>query len=248
MMLLFFKRLTLFHFITAISMSFRKELVTVNVMGDDISQEVYVDEETGMDVDTQSGVFRTREETETMIKDVYEVGRVSLRGELEKYNKWVQKAQGSRSGSADKATLANAPTFKKLGGSSQTYTTQKKKLVSAEGVISDGVEEKSKGNDYFGKAKYSHALICYRRAAQILENVSQKVQTTKREESEALRQGSVVWANMAECNIRLERFKCAHNCCRESLRLDPTNEKALHRLKVSLEAIQKNSIIAVDSS
>ena len=218
-------------------MSFRKELVTVNVMGEEVSQEVFVDDETGMDVDTHSGAFRTREETTTMIKEVYEVGRVSMKGELERYNKWVQKAQGTRIGASD-----DSNTFKKMGGSSATYATPRQPLVTPEKVLKEGIAEKNKGNDYFTKGKVQHALICYRRAAQVLEAAAgMNSNKSKRESNEVNHQCSIVWSNMAECNIRLDRFGCAEKCAQEALRLDPTSEKAQHRLAVAMESIKLHS-------
>lgn len=225
-------------------MSFRKELVSVNVAGEEICQEVFVDDETGMDVDTHSGAFRTREETTTMIKEVYEVGKVSMKGELERYNKWVQKAQGTRIGgsSASVSHQDDSNMFKKMGGSSATYTTPRQPLVTPEKLQKEGISEKNKGNEYFTKSKMHHALICYRRSAQILEAAAGMMSSnkSKRDVVEVTRQCSIVWSNMAECNIRLDRLGCAEKCAREALKLDPTSDKALHRLTVALEASQQH--------
>ena len=53
-----------------------KETITVAIDGELISHEVYVDECTKMDVDPNTGVFRTRSESEQLFRDGYAAGKV----------------------------------------------------------------------------------------------------------------------------------------------------------------------------
>jgi tetratricopeptide (TPR) repeat protein len=61
-----------------------------------IAYEVFVDAETGLDVDPQSGEMRTREDTLAMVRSVYDVGADALGNELERYNRWINEDSRNR--------------------------------------------------------------------------------------------------------------------------------------------------------
>ena len=63
--------------------------------GQRVTYDVLVDPETGMDVDPQSGDYRTREETEEMVRTIYSIGESSpeLQADLDRYNKWRDKLE-----------------------------------------------------------------------------------------------------------------------------------------------------------
>lgn len=64
--------------------------ITVRVGDELVRHDVYVDRETGLDVDLQTGEFRSREETEAMVREVYTVGKEALGSDLDRYNRWLR--------------------------------------------------------------------------------------------------------------------------------------------------------------
>ena len=73
-------------------------------------------------------------------------------------------------------------------------------------------EAKQRGNDYFGKRKYSAAADQYTEAIAIDGSTS------------------VYWSNRAVCRFRLGDFDAAESDCRKALELERTNTKALYFL------------------
>ncbi|RNF06988.1 mitochondrial import receptor subunit [Trypanosoma rangeli] len=133
--------------------SVEKHMVIVSVDGERISQEVYVDASTGLDVDPQTGVFRTRAETEKLIREVYLIARDALPTELERYNKWMRG--GSRAGLSQPFLQHALPTV-------------------AGTVTSDGIptkpektaEYRARGNDAMRRGDLRKALRWYSEALQ----------------------------------------------------------------------------------
>lgn len=159
---------------------FRKETVSVVVGGERISQEVYVDTQTGLDVDPHSGVFRTRKETTDHLAEVYNVGKDTMRGELERYNEWMMGRGGKR---GDPMMPQSGPILKKVstGGPSAASASSSSGGLSrsagggAKGAPLDAASIdaqcealKATANRLFSEKKYHHALLLYGRIEALL--------------------------------------------------------------------------------
>ncbi|RNE98792.1 mitochondrial import receptor subunit [Trypanosoma conorhini] len=130
-----------------------KQVVTVAVDGERVSQEVYVDASTGLDVDAQTGVFRTRAETEELIREVYRVARDALPRELERYNTWMRG--GARADLSHSSPQHTPPAVVGAGTSAGVLT----KPGKAE-------EYRARGNDAMRQGELRKALRCYSEALQ----------------------------------------------------------------------------------
>ncbi|KEG13806.1 putative serine/threonine protein phosphatase type 5 [Trypanosoma grayi] len=128
-----------------------KTMVTVPVDGDIVSQEVYVDVSTGLDVDPHSGVFRPRAETEELIREVYRVGRDALPKELERFNKWMKTT--SQSGVGGLLLQPASPVLTKVGQSGDAAKS-----------VEDKVDWRTRGNESMRCGDARKAAHCYREA------------------------------------------------------------------------------------
>lgn len=128
-----------------------KLVVTVSVDGELVTQEVYVDTSTGLDIDPHTGIFRTREQTEALVKEVYRIGRDALPRELDRYNKWMQGDSCTHNLQLISHCL---PSMATRAGSS---TAVSNKLEEAE-------EWKARGNDAMRLCDARRAACCYSEA------------------------------------------------------------------------------------
>jgi tetratricopeptide (TPR) repeat protein len=198
----------------------RTETIVVDIDGERIAHEVYLDEETNMDIDPNTGVFRTRAESEALVREVFNIGKVSMRGELERYNKWI------RTGSGQKHQSNLLKKVDSLGVTSRSSC-----------AVSTGTEEsfggveavKNRGNECLGRGDLRKALGHYLAAASMLTAQKKKNMT----ESETLLL-AVCRSNAAETAIRLERFNEALELASLSLEADPAREKSHYRKCLAL--------------
>ncbi|KAF8276102.1 mitochondrial import receptor subunit [Trypanosoma cruzi cruzi] len=128
-----------------------KRLVTVPVDGELVSQEVYVDASTELDIDPQTGVFRTRAETEELIKEVYRIARDALPKELERYNNWMRS--GSRS-DVSHTPLQHTSLHVVRSGTAASFPQKTEKAE----------EYRARGNDAMKQGNLRKAVRCYSEA------------------------------------------------------------------------------------
>eukprot|EP01083_Nonionella_stella_P066356 174695_1 len=84
---------------------------------------------------------------------------------------------------------------------------------------SQAMLQKRKGNEQFVKNKFDEAITHYTNALDLVADMKDFDN----------KQRSILYANKAECYIRLTRFKEAITACDESLKYDSTNIKARFR-------------------
>jgi tetratricopeptide (TPR) repeat protein len=183
-------------------MAYRTEDVVVDVGGGErIKYEVYVDLETGLDIDPVTGDMKSREDTIAYLKEVYNVGASGdLRQDLDRYNQWI-KTPGAKE--KEKSLFRQAD-----GGSSSKPSSL---FSSADKRKSDALALKEAGNDALSTGKFRLAIKRY-------------------SEGLALDSTSVaLWANRSEAHLRLKRFAEALKDADMALSLDRTHEKSLFR-------------------
>ena len=92
------------------------------------------------------------------------------------------------------------------------------------------MSEKRKGNEKFVKNKFNEAITHYTNALDLVLDVKDFDN----------KQGSILYANKAECYIRLKRYKEAIPCCDQSLKYDSSNIKARFRRAKANEKLLKH--------
>ena len=203
----------------------RRETVIVDIEGEKIAQEVYVDEQSRLDIDPNTGVFRPRAETEQLIRDVYNVGKVSLRSELERYNKWVRTADGRK----QQENLFRKVNTTVFSGASDHHrsTIGTTKQTSPEQAMEAAEGMKTKGNESLSRNDARKALQCYNTAITLLN--SQDAVAGWRSSSKVLSALAVYNSNASEACLRLERNTMALRFATDALALDPMREKSWFR-------------------
>jgi hypothetical protein len=202
-----------------------KETISVVIDGERISHEVYVDDETKLDIDPNTGVFRTRSESEELIREVYNIGKVSMKGELERYNKWIRSGNGRRH---------HNDMFRKIDSKvavrDATADSPKSNGSSVEENVERAEAMKNRGNELLGRGDTRKALQQYLSAVSLLEH-SQKKDT----HSNSLL--AVCFSNAAEACLRLQRLEDALGYASASIAADLTKEKSHFRKCVSLQRL-----------
>lgn len=125
-------------------MSLRKEELRVRVNDEIVVHSVYVDSETGLDVDEATGSFRTREESLALIQDVYTIGRASCESDLDRYNRWIRATKSEQVGIQKTSLISSS--------SSDT-------VASTE--VPRYLELRNEGNECFLKKEFRKALRSY---------------------------------------------------------------------------------------
>lgn len=156
--------------------------IIVDVGNERVRHEVYVDRQTGLDVDIDTGVFRSREETEALVRDVYSVGKSALGADLERYNRWLA------TGGAKKEEALFRPISKPTARAADSTRAAAHPRVEE---LSDAFVWKEQGNGHLIKGDHQRALQCYTAGLQQEPN------------------NAVLLSNRAEVNLRLGRYNCA---------------------------------------
>eukprot|EP01084_Bolivina_argentea_P161268 280765_1 len=90
--------------------------------------------------------------------------------------------------------------------------------------------EKRKGNEQFVKNNFAKAIEHYSNALDLVKDIKDFDSS----------QRSILYANKAECFIRLEKYNDAIPCCDSSLRYDSSNIKARFRRAKANEKLLRN--------
>lgn len=196
----------------------RKERIVVRVGDESVVQEVFVDEETGLDVDEHNGTFRTRDETETLVRTVFQIGAAAMPSELERYNKWL-KGSSPVDVFQKRATTLNSTPLK--------HSTASPASSSADSRFDLATQKKNDGNEALSSGDARRALRCYREALRIVEGFPRGAASC---ESLAV----TLYSNSSQAHIQLSRYEAAVQDCAAALALSPTHVKTLFRLGVGL--------------
>lgn len=168
----------------------RKDHVVVDVDGTPVAQDVFVHDETGLDVDEHTGTLRTREETEALIRDVFRVGRDSLGSELERYEKWMRQGSELKNtaplrvddrrklagSSCERAMHPTSTRSERRGEVAQTHSVTQRRSscggeVDWEEVLARGERWKLDGNARLQAGDARQALRHYGRALAELQSL-----------------------------------------------------------------------------
>lgn len=182
-----------------------------------IKHDVYVDQETGLDVDIDSGDFRTREETEEFVREVYRIGKEAMPHELERYNKWIQTG-GNR---AKEEKLFKKPSWLTGNVAEPVVTPSMMKAtqeLSEEDRHEFAVVRKNEGNEALGKGDLRTALRKYSEGIAFDGTIA------------------ALYSNRAEVNIRLQRWRATLQDSSKAVELQPSPwfERAAFRRAIAL--------------
>lgn len=206
--------------------STREDVVVFEAHGERIKQTVRVDAETGLDINEITGLLQTRDETLRTAQEVYEVGRVALGPELDRYNEWLKKNEDK-----ERKLFGKAPA---VPGTTQAQREQRPppsqpSAQHAAPAVSSGVENlsdiadarKAEGNAALQRGDLRRAVALYTEAINIDDGVD------------------VYWSNRAEAQLRLRRYTDALHDARRARALNPSNEKAAFREVSALKALRR---------
>jgi len=108
-------------------------------------------------------------------------------------------------------------------------TLTARNIMSTVNPKEQALNEKRKGNEAFVKNKFIEAINHYTNALDLVADIKDFDNT----------QRSVLYANKAECYIRLTRYKEAIPCCESAIKYDTSNIKARFRRAKANEKLSK---------
>ena len=131
----------------------RSEEIRVTMSdGKVIKYETCVDCQTGLDVDPNNGTFRTREETISLVRDIYDVGKVDLATDLEKYNQWIRSNPDAAA--KEKSLWAHR-------------SPESEPKAPAPSPLIEAVQLKNEGNEALKSSRFRTAVKLYSRAMKL---------------------------------------------------------------------------------
>lgn len=102
-----------------------------------------------------------------------------------------------------------------------------------------GSQKRERGNFWYGRGDFSHAVLCYRRALDFLDDESQSFTGPPEELQRLLEARIKVYNNMAAAQMKMEAYDAASKSVDNVLRVQPDNVKAIYR-KAKVLANQGN--------
>eukprot|EP00759_Apiculatamorpha_spiralis_P016078 PhF_6_TR2247/c1_g1_i1/m.3833 len=186
--------------------------IKVDVDGETVLHQIYLDSETGLDIDINSGKMSSREETEEVVRSIYRVGRETLKDDIHKTTDWHRKALYDSG--------VNLQRFSMKGGPSNKKVPEKPKSKYDPEILKEKSPEELKalGNEALSLGKPIDAVAVYDVAIRKLPT-------------------AVLYANRAEANLRLHKYTEALTDTCNSIRMDPTYGKAYFRKGVALVSL-----------
>jgi len=184
--------------------------IQIDVDGECVVHDVYVDQETGLDVDIDTGKMCPREETIETVRTIYRIGRTSLQDDIRKTTDWHKQLQAVHDSEVNIRRV-------NLHGE-KSHATQKKPVSKYDPSMlshKSSEELKALGNEALLVGKVEDAIFVY---------------------TKAIEKGAtaVLHANRAEAYIRQHKYSEALADACKSVTMDPRYGKGYYRKAVAL--------------